>query len=396
MPQVGEQRKGATETVEWNGSRWTPVTVSPVDPGETSNPWVAGAKGFVRGASEAATPGKLGMLAALLTGGGSIPAQMATAGGAETIAELLQTLTGSPEAPKSFGEGATRVGLAAGTAGAGGAIGKGISKLRNAGGLMDAALEVGSHVPGLKTLSRGAQALRGLAPAAEEGASGYGAAYKPRMASEVPGSIYRDVPSGQAFEPHPVAATPPETPWHPSQMKSGPQMNSAGPASSVPDVPASIQALEPPTDPLEAFASGPRVGRGLGSAGTPEQEALYNRYVSGAKPAENLNAAVNTIAVRPRMSAPAAAAAPRELGPSNVRAYLGAGAEEPTSIAALDLPSEAPYAGYTVNAGGDMPVRPTILNRELPESLGRDILDMDQAYRRHLYDQRAPYRPATR
>lgn len=29
MPQVGEQRKGATETVEWNGSRWAPVASVP-------------------------------------------------------------------------------------------------------------------------------------------------------------------------------------------------------------------------------------------------------------------------------------------------------------------------------------------------------------------------------
>lgn len=83
----------------------------------------ATAKGFVQGASEAATPGRLGLLA-LLTAGANVPSALAAAGG-QAVADTARVATHASNAPQSFPEAATDVALA----GAAPALGAGESAL---------------------------------------------------------------------------------------------------------------------------------------------------------------------------------------------------------------------------------------------------------------------------
>ena len=141
MPQKGEVRHGATESGQWDGSRWVPLDKSTVD-NPASFGWLdavpglrdvlnlpmnavkgAGAlpdvarglinqpgatlKGFAGGASEAATPERLGLLA-LLTGGATLPAALG-AGAAETVAQGTRVATDAPNAPRSFPEAAGNI-----------------------------------------------------------------------------------------------------------------------------------------------------------------------------------------------------------------------------------------------------------------------------------------------
>lgn len=159
MPQPGEVRHGASESVQWDGSRWQPIGPAAALP-STDHPSVdmlgipgleeianlpsnlvkgvqaapdvarnlfshpgATLKGFVQGASEAATPGRTGLLA-LLTGGATLPATLAAAGGQAT-AEAGRVLTHTSNAPQSFPDAALEVAGAAampGLAGAEGAL----------------------------------------------------------------------------------------------------------------------------------------------------------------------------------------------------------------------------------------------------------------------------------
>ena len=154
MPQKGEVRHGATESGQWDGSRWVPLDKSTVD-NPASFGWLdavpglrdvlnlpmnavkgAGAlpdvarglinqpgatlKGFAGGASEAATPGRLGLLA-LLTGGATLPAALA-AGGGEALAQGTRVATDAPNAPRSLPEAAGNVAEAASVPALAGAI----------------------------------------------------------------------------------------------------------------------------------------------------------------------------------------------------------------------------------------------------------------------------------
>ena len=142
MPQQGETRTANGETRAWSGTRWEPVAApqtvdqpksfgaldyvpglrdilnipSNVVKGAQALPDVArglihepGAtlKGFGEGVSEAATPGRVGLLA-LLTGGATIPAALGAAGG-ESLAQAGRVATDAPNAPQSFPEAAGNV-----------------------------------------------------------------------------------------------------------------------------------------------------------------------------------------------------------------------------------------------------------------------------------------------
>lgn len=133
MPDQGEIRHGATETVQWDGARWNTVPTG----GERS--WldsvpglrdvaalpsnvVAGAKalpgvmrglahepsatlrGFTQGASEAATPDRVGLLA-LLTAGATVPAALAAAGG-EGLVQGARVATDATNKPESLSDAA--------------------------------------------------------------------------------------------------------------------------------------------------------------------------------------------------------------------------------------------------------------------------------------------------
>lgn len=145
MPQQGEIRHGQTEDVVWDGSRWNPVAPDRVDKpasvgllnyvpglrdmlnlpanaikGAEALPDVASGlvhnpgatlKGFVKGTSEAATPGRVGLLA-LLTGGATLPAALGAAGG-EALAQGGRLATDAPNAAESFPEAAGNVAEAA-------------------------------------------------------------------------------------------------------------------------------------------------------------------------------------------------------------------------------------------------------------------------------------------
>lgn len=148
MPQKGDEQHGATEHLRWDGHRWNPIEAP--KPATVDNPrsfgvldyipglrdalnipenLVKGAqalpdvarglynepaatlKGFAGGASEAATPGRVGLLA-LLTGGATVPAALAAAGG-ESLAQAGRVATDAPNAPQSFPEAVGNVAEAA-------------------------------------------------------------------------------------------------------------------------------------------------------------------------------------------------------------------------------------------------------------------------------------------
>jgi len=149
MPDRGEVRSAGGETRQWDGSRWQPVTSEspspPVDkpisfgaldyvPGlrdilnlpanvvkgaEATPDIVRGLvhepastlKGFVQGASEAATPGRVGLLS-LLTGGATLPATLAAAGG-EALAQGGRVATNAANAPQSLSDAAGDIAEAA-------------------------------------------------------------------------------------------------------------------------------------------------------------------------------------------------------------------------------------------------------------------------------------------
>lgn len=182
MPQAGEIRRGSTEAVQWDGSRWQPLAAAA--PTSVDHPrsfgWldavpglrdvlnlpenlVKGAqalpdvarglvhepgatlKGFAQGSSEAATPGRIGLLS-LLTAGATAPAALAAAGG-EALAQGTRVATDAPNAPQSFPEAAGNVVEAAavpGLAGALKAVPAGVERLggtrKVAGGLIGAGL----------------------------------------------------------------------------------------------------------------------------------------------------------------------------------------------------------------------------------------------------------------
>lgn len=144
MPEKGETRTANGETRAWSGTRWEPAqaAASPSVDHPVSFGWldavpglrdalnipvnaVKGAqalpdvvrglvhepgatlKGFAQGSSEAATPGRVGLLA-LLTGGATIPAALAAAGG-EAVVQGTRAATDATNAPQSLPEAASNV-----------------------------------------------------------------------------------------------------------------------------------------------------------------------------------------------------------------------------------------------------------------------------------------------
>lgn len=118
MPQPGEIRRGATETVQWDGSRWNPVDdqtsaassdsgvggfLSDLYHGVTEHP-LDTLKGFFQGAAQGApTATRIAQVALpLATGGTSIPVQMAIGAGTQAVADLADKIAGDPSAPSSL------------------------------------------------------------------------------------------------------------------------------------------------------------------------------------------------------------------------------------------------------------------------------------------------------
>lgn len=174
QPQVGEIRRGATETVKWTGDRWEPIIVDPSDekgyhPGlaDSEHPWLARLKGFFSGAAEAATPAKIGTAATLATalpsGGLSVPAAAILATLAESGAEAGRLHYDTANAAKTFPQAAMR----AVEAGAAPVIGAGLGKATTL--LKSTPTKVGGVVGGGIGAVEGYR--RGGLPGAAEGAA---------------------------------------------------------------------------------------------------------------------------------------------------------------------------------------------------------------------------------
>lgn len=177
MPQPGERRSGATETVEWDGSRWHPVAgdgggenphpwinPSPQEGyhpsvSDSNHPWLAAMKGLLSGSSEAATPGKVGALASIAmapeTFGLSIPAGAAVAGGTTAALDLMRSHFGTGNAPKSGNEFVGDVVGSAAIPAVGGAIGKGASMLGDAVGHRKVGTALGAATGGYEGYQHG-------------------------------------------------------------------------------------------------------------------------------------------------------------------------------------------------------------------------------------------------
>lgn len=215
-PQVGEQRHGETESVQWDGSRWAPIARNPsaeagYHPGLATDPTSASLQGFLSGASEAATPGKIGALAAMLVPG-MAPAIL-TGAGAMAGTDMLRRLFDTANAPTGMGDLGRDVVESAMPSAVGGAI--------NA--IPDTALTIGSFIPGkIGMAAKALKAARGMRGAASattsvaEGEMGGFAGQPGRSSSEVRSYRYQDSP--------PVRPT--EDFWPPQ----GPTTPSSGPA----------------------------------------------------------------------------------------------------------------------------------------------------------------------
>lgn len=200
MPQLGEERHGATESVRWDGSRWQPIpqpssSSSPVstllsyipglrDVANLPSNLVKGAQaipdvarglihnpgattqGFVQGASDAATPDRVGLLA-LLTGGATLPAAAAAMGG-ESLAKAGQVASGSPNAPKSFPSAALDVAEAGAVPAIPAGINRGVRAVRAVAPNVSGGGVTGALLGGYEGYKRG-----GVLGALEGGATGY-------------------------------------------------------------------------------------------------------------------------------------------------------------------------------------------------------------------------------
>lgn len=213
MPQVGERRVGRTETVEWDGARWTPVphqasgAEGGYHPGlaDSEHPGLAALKGFISGGATglptAARIAQFGLIP-LLTGGMSIPAQMAIGAGSQGMADLADRAADDPNAPQDFGSFMTRAATGAiGPAVVGGGM-KLLSKVPGA------ALAVASRMPGkIGLAAKAATALRAGMPEAEGAAA---AGYTPSRPKTIsysnrPGAASGDIPTASGWqEPHAV------------------------------------------------------------------------------------------------------------------------------------------------------------------------------------------------
>lgn len=233
MPQKGEIRRGATESGQWDGSQWIPLEAS--KPASVDNPrsfgWldavpglrdalnipenlVKGAqalpdvarglvhepgatlKGFAQGTSEAATPGRVGLLA-LLTGGATVPAALAAAGG-ESIAQGTRVATDAPNAPQSFPEAAGNVLEAAAVPGVAAGLKAVPGAVESMGGTRKVAGRVlGAGLGGYEGYKYGG--ISGaIAGAAGGGALGGGSLKMRALRSVLGGGAAEDVATGQA------------------------------------------------------------------------------------------------------------------------------------------------------------------------------------------------------
>lgn len=187
------QRTINGQLAEWDGQGWLPVHQGDAPagdpnlyhPGADESPLMATLKGFGKGAAAEATPLKMGALAALLSGGSSIPAQMLAAGGAQALSDTAQVAAGTENAPKSLGSAMGDVALAAGTSAIPGIAGKvyqGVSALKNAAPQIGSSmLNVAEHLP---VVGKPLKVLRDEVPNVSNALRGLKSASAPKAAAD--------------------------------------------------------------------------------------------------------------------------------------------------------------------------------------------------------------------
>lgn len=239
MPQIGEIRHGQTESVQWDGGRWVPIggstsstssnspslldyipgvrdvvnlpsnlvkgvsAIPGVVSGLANNP-SATVKGFVQGASDAATPDRVGLLS-LLLGGAGLPAVLA-AGGGEAGAKIGQAVTDSPNKPKTFGDAATQVGEAAAVPAIPATFNKATQVVKSAVPSVSGTGLTGAAIGGYEGYKRG-----GLLGGAEGAVTGYYLGNKASKLEQILGALKDKEGTSAATEAQIAADAPPET-----------------------------------------------------------------------------------------------------------------------------------------------------------------------------------------
>lgn len=186
MPQVGETKTVNGVTGRWDGQTWRKVDAAPADTSgqgyhpslaDSDHPFISALKGFVSGAANAATPGKIGLLSALAIPGAG---EAALAGaGATTGLDLLRSYFDEPNAPKTGGQYVRDEVESALPAVVGGVTNKIV------GAIPDAGLAIASKVPGkIGLAAKVLQAARAAAPEAAD-VAGDASGFRPSVPKTV-------------------------------------------------------------------------------------------------------------------------------------------------------------------------------------------------------------------
>lgn len=324
MPQVGERRVGRTETVEWDGARWTPVphqasgAEGGYHPGlaDSEHPGLAALKGFISGGATglptAARIAQFGLIP-LLTGGASIPAQMAIGAGSQGMADLADKAAGDPNAPQDFGDFMTHAATGAiGPLVVGGGM-KILSKVPGA------ALAVASRMPGkIGLAAKAATALRAGMPEAEGAAAAGFTPSRPKTISysNRAGAASEDIPTARGWqEPHAVS------------MDAGAPV----PASRAAGTGTSFSVLD----------EAPAAAGGTTSSGW------------------SMRAPAQSVQALEQSGAAAAPAAAEQAAPLTIKEMLAKGMDPSKIPVTAPIASEADYAARAASmAPRPMPVRP--------------------------------------
>jgi len=400
MPQVGERRVGRTETVEWDGSRWTPVphqasgAEGGYHPGlaDSEHPGLAALKGFISGGATglptAARIAQFGLIP-LLTGGASIPAQMAIGAGSQGMADLADKAAGDPNAPQDFGSFMTHAATGAiGPAVVGGGM-KLLSKVPGA------ALAVASRMPGkIGLAAKAATALRAGMPEAESAA---GAGFSPRVPKTISysnraGAASGDIPTASGWqEPHAVDADLVSTldRYMPNTSRATAAETSSVGAGRVPyarpteipkgSAPASLSALEggeAAAEAAPAAAAAPKTIKEMLAAGMDPSKIPVTAPI-----ASEADYAARAASMAPR-SAPASAAATRAVAtaPAPIPAPIPAPVPAPrinASLAALEPAEQGIADAGLFRSGAGLPGQMTPSELKGVEDFGQGVYDAE-------------------
>lgn len=286
MPEINERRTSpAGETRQWSGTRWEPVDVHPVSDQEPDTWWGGALKGASQYVGE--QKGKMTALGGLL--GGLAGAPSIGAGLGRTAADMAER-AGDPGGQHSPGLGEALVhGAETGVgAWAGGKMLSGLgSLLGKTSGAADLALKAGSHVPGLKTASTAAMALKaGVGNRGSQMLQGLKDYLGQDLAEATPSSL-NPISAFRAPAPPPgVVPSLPSGDWAAAERPWAGNVSPKGGSSGGGGI-AAPGASSPPrptlSKPVAPYTQGPEVMPNLikgGELATPVPPG----YVPGARP----------------------------------------------------------------------------------------------------------------